>query len=241
MKIIKFKKVKKNKYLLLLENNQEIELTLDIILKYNLLLSKEIIDLDILIEENSENLLYLKVLDYLNKSLRCESEIRKYLNKYTNDYSLIDSIIDKLYTNKLLDNELFIKSYIHDKISFTSDGPIKIKNNLINLELNYSLIDDYLVEYSDIMQLDRINHYISKYLKNNNKSLYKFKQKMYVNLINLGYEKDLVLKCLNNISIDEDKLKEDARNKLINKYSSKYNDSELENIIRKKLYEQGFR
>ena len=241
MKILKYEKKGKNKYKVFLENGEILVLYEDIILKHALLLKKEIDNIELIINENNNHELYDKVLGYINKRIRCESEIRSFLKKYTRDEVYIDELINKLYSNKLLNNELYIKSYIHDKINFTNDGPVKIKKNLIDLEFDSNLIDDLLIEFNEELQIDKINNYIERYLKSNNKSLYAFKQKMLINLINLGYYKENIISCLDKISLDEKNLKEKEKEKLRKKYSKKFSGDELEFVIKRKLYEKGYR
>ena len=133
MKIIKYIKVSKSKYKIILEDNETITLYEDVILKYELLLKKEIIDLNSILEFNKKYELYDKVLSYINKKIRCEREIITYLKKYTEDDNLINEIILKLKSNNVLNEENYITSFIHDKIYLTLDGPVKIKNDLLNL------------------------------------------------------------------------------------------------------------
>ena len=241
MKIKKYIKNGSNKYKIVLENDESIILYEDVILKYELLLKKEISDLDELLKYNSKFELYDKALGFIIKKLRSEVEIRKYLSKYTTNESDIDNIINKLYENNFLNNKLYIKSYINDKFYLSLEGPIKIKNDLINLGFCDYEIEDELVIFSREIILERINKYINKQLKVNKKSLYVFKNKMLLNLINLGYLKNDILSCLNNVFVEESSLKEKEIEKLRKKYSRKYTGYELENIIKRKLYEKGYR
>ena len=241
MKILKYEKVGKNKYKVFLDSGDILTLYEDIILKYELLLTKEIDDKELIEKENNKYELYDRVLGYISKRIRCESEIRTYLKKYTNDLEYIDTIINKLYDKKLLDNELYIKSYIHDKMNFTNDGPLKIKKNLEDLDMDAYLIDDLLIEFNSKLQLEKINNYVEKKLKNNTKSLYTFKQKMLVNLINLGYYKEDIVSVLDKVNFNDSLEREKEIEKLRKKYSKKYEGKELEYFIKRKLYEKGFR
>jgi len=241
MKIKKYIKISKNKYQVILEDDTTLVLYEDIILKFELLLAKEIKDLKTIQEENQKYELYDKVLLYISKKLRSELEIRKYLSKYTTNKEDIDNIIDRLYKNNLLNNKLYLKSYINDKINLTLEGPIKIKNDLINLGFNEFEIDMELVIFDEYLIKEKINKYLSKQLKSNKKSLYVFKNKMLVNLCNLGYSREDILKYLNNISFSDDNLKEKEIEKLRKKYEKKYSGYELEKIIKRKLYEKGYR
>ncbi len=241
MKIKKYKKVGKNKYKVILENEEELVLYEDIILKQELLLKREIEDIKQIEKENNQYELYDKVISLISKRIRCEKEIRNYLKKYTNDLEEIENIIKKLYEDGLLNKELFMKSYLHDKMSFTNDGPLKIKKNLIDFGFNNFEIEDLLIEFNQDLQKEKIKKYIEKNLKSNKKSLYIFKQKMLLNLINLGYEKDDIIKFLDKVSIEEENLKEKEIEKIKKKYSKKYEGIDLDRIIKQKLYEKGFR
>ena len=241
MKIKKYIKVGTNKYKVILSDDTSLVLYEDVILKFNLLLEKEIKDLDLVLSYNEKFSLYDKVLGYISKKNRTEVEVRNYLKKYTSSLEDIDNIINKLYENNILNKENYIKSYINDKIYLSLDGPNKIKNDLINLEFDSYLIEDELVIFNKELIVERINKYINKELKRNSKSLIVFKNKMLVNLSNLGYSKEDILSCLNNITVEETNLKEKEIEKLRKKYSRKYEGFELDMIIKRKLYEKGYR
>ena len=72
-------------------------------------------------------------------------------------------------------------------------------------------------------------------------SEYTFKNKMLLNLLNLGYLKEDIMSYLDNISFDDTSLKEKEYVKLKLKYSKKYSGYELEQVIKRKLYEKGYR
>ena len=106
MKIIKYKKKKNNIYELELENADKIDLYEEVILKFNLLLSK---DLDLnskeIINYNRECEVYYKALKLIKSRTRCKKEIKdKLIKEY--DIELIDRIINKLETQGYI-NELF--------------------------------------------------------------------------------------------------------------------------------------
>ena len=208
MKIKKYIKVGSNKYKVILSDDTSLVLYEDVILKFNLLLEKEIKDLERVLSYNEKFSLYDKVLGYISKRNRSELEVRNYLNKYTSNLEDINNIINKLYENNILNKENYIKSYINDKIYLSLDGPNKIKNDLINLGFDNYLIEDELVVFNKELIIERINKYINKELKRNSKSLIVFKNKMLVNLSNLGYFKEDILSCLNNITVEETNLKE---------------------------------
>ena len=241
MKIIKYIKISNNRYKIILESNETIILYENVILKYELLLKKEISNIEEILKFNQKYTLYDKCLSYINKKNRSEQEVRTYLKKYTTNFEDIEDIILKLKKNNFLNTSLYIKNYIHDKIYLGFDGPLKIKKDLLNLGF---LEDDILLEIKvldDNLIFDRITKYINKHLKINKKSIYAFKNKMLFNLLNLGYLREDIFNCLNNISFDDTSLKQTEYEKLKQKYSKKYKGFELEQIIKKKLYEKGYR
>ena len=240
MRILKYTKISKNKYKLELENKEKIILYEDIILQEELLLKKNIDNLEPILKKNEEYVLYDKTLSYMNKKMRCEKEIRDYLEKYTKNKLVIEEIIKKLKQNHFINEELYLKSFFHDKMNLTMDGPLKIKRDLERLDFSIFQIEDSLEEFKKEQKEDRIKKYIEKQIKRNNKSPYVFKQKMILNLSNLGYEKEDIMNVLDKIEINESSLKEKEQEKLTKKYGKKLQGTELENIVKQKLYEKGY-
>ena len=117
MKIIKFKKMSGNRYKVFLDNNDIIILNENVILDYNLLITKEINDnYEEIKKANNKYYIYDMILKYISKKMRCESEIRKYLKDKNVDEELCNQIIVKLRNNNLLDDRNYIKIYISDKV-----------------------------------------------------------------------------------------------------------------------------
>ena len=83
MKILKFKKQSKDKYKLYLDNNSDITLYEDVIIKNNLLITKEISDelLEALKKQNNDMYAYTLALGYISVKMRSIKEINDYLIK----------------------------------------------------------------------------------------------------------------------------------------------------------------
>ena len=240
MKINKYKKLKSNKYEVTLENNDTIILYEDVILKEELLLKKEIVDLDRITEINNEYEVYEVALRYLNHHVLSVKGMKEYLLKKKYDLQIVDKIVDKLKCKGYLDDEYYAKCYISDHINLSNDGPYKMIKHLEELDITSDIYAQYLSKYNDTWK-DRIEKYINKNLKTNKKSTYFFKSKMLMNLINLGYEKEMINDCLSHIVIDNlDDLKEIEKNKIRKKLERKYSGDELERKIKEKLYQKGF-
>lgn len=240
MKIIKYKKVK-NKYRVYLDN-EEIDLYENIILKYNLLLKKEIDSnlLEIIKEDNKKEEAYESALNYINVKMRSKKEIEKYLKKREYDNNLIHDIISRLEELGLINDENYIKAYISDKINLTNDGPNKIKQNLINEKMNEDLVEKYINEIDKeelIIKLEKLIDKKIPTIKNCTGNVLKYKITNY--FINLGYNKYMIEDILDKKNLTNNNGEKEYI-KLYNKYSKKYEGYELESIIRQKLYQKGF-
>ena len=240
MKISKYKKLKSNKYEVTLEDESKLVLYEDVILKEELLLKKDIDDINRLTDINNEYEIYDIALKYLNHHVTSVKGMKDYLLKKKYGLQEVDKAVDKLTCKGYLNDEYYAKSYISNQVNLSNDGPLKIKKHLDDHDISYQIYRKYLNNYSDVWQ-DKINKYINKNLKTNKKSTYFFKNKMLINLINLGYEKEMINDSLNKITIDNlDKLKNDEKEKIRKKLSRKYSGDELERKIREKLFQKGF-
>lgn len=241
MKIIKYKKVKNSSYEIILEDNSKIVLNEDLILQEELLLKKEINDIKNLLEKNKKYEIYTDSLNYLNHKLRTKQELKEYLEK--KDYQekdIINNII-KLESQGYLNDYRYTEYFIKDRINLSLDGPNKIKDSLEKLGVETDIINEYLYNIDNKTWFDRIEKYVSKQLKSNKKSSYVFKNKMLINLMNLGYFKEDINECLSRISItNQDDLKEKEKEKLIKKMSKKYTGVILDRKVKEKLYQKGF-
>lgn len=239
MEIKSYKKIKSNIYEVQIDN-KNIKLYDDTIIKYNLLLTKNINkqNYNEMIKYNEKLEAYYISLKYISTKLRCQTEITKYLAKKNYSKEIINNTIERLYKEKYLNDELYIKSYINDKIKFSQDGPIKIKRNLTNLGLKEELIDKYL----DIDIKSRIIKIIDKKVKTN-KKLTKYKLQINISnyLTNLGYQREDFIEYLSKIEVNNKEFIEKDINKLVNKYKNKYNKDELIFIIKNKLYQKGYK
>jgi len=239
MKVLKYKKIK-NKYKVYFDNNLTIDLYEDTILKYNLLLKKDIDDktLDDMIAFNNKEEIYFNTLKYINIKIRSKEEIYKYLEKKNYDIKDINEIISRLEKENIINDEVYIRSYIHDRFNLSSEGPLKIKYSLNNMDNN--LVEKYISEISEediINKLDKLVDKKIKSIKNYSGNVLKMKILNYFS--NLGYSKEDVEKVLSTKNIKNDNgIKE--YNKLYNKYSKKYEGYELEKIIASKLYSKGY-
>lgn len=243
MKIKKFTKLRNGMYKILLEEKEFI-IHEDLILKYNLLLTKEVTDENIeeLGRENRKYEVYEIALNELKKRLRSKKELEEILTKKEIPLPTIKDCINKLINQGYLNDEIYAESYVHDKILLTSDGPLKIEKELSRNDIEQDTIRKAILQYTDEIEEEKITKIINKHLKSNKKSKTAFQIKMKQHLITtLGYHSYLVDSLLSNIDIDDRDIYQKEYNKLYKKLSKKYEGTTLEYKIKEKLYQKGFR
>lgn len=244
MKIIKFTKKKDGMYSLLLEDNDLILVHEDLILKYGLLLHKEIDD-ETRFQIEQENLNYTAksvALKYITTRFRSEKEIREHLNKKGVNKDIVDVVINDLKREGYVNDESFAEMFIHDKINLSMDGPFKVRKELQNLGIKESIINEKIELFTKNIEKEKINKIIDKQLKtNHNKSNYMLKNKILNYLNNNGYDSALSISVFEskNLASDKDIARKEYE-KLYKKLSTKYSGSELEFKIKQKMYQKGF-
>ena len=240
MKIISIKK-QNNKYKIKLEGNVTLETYDDVIIKNNILYKKEIDEKlkKIIEEENKYYDTYNEIVKLINKKLRSEKEIKEIMNK--KEIKNQEEIIKKLKQSNLINDELYTKAFIHDRISFSNDGINKIKNELQNQGIEDNIIENELNKIDKEEQNKKLEKLINKKIKTNTKYSEKIiKQKLINYFINLGYYKEDIIKILDNTKTNNNEIIKKEYNKLINKYKSKYDEEKLKYIVKQKLYQKGY-
>lgn len=242
MKIKKYTKLKGNKYKVLID---DLEVTIydDVIVKYELLRKKDIDDklFNDIMNYNDQLEAYYKAIKYITKKMRTEKEVFDYLDKEYKK-SVINNTIIMLKDEGYLNEEIYLKCYIDDKISLSNEGPNKIKKDLIKLGLDEEKINLAIEEIDDEIWLDKIDKILKKKINSNkNYGINKLKEKLIYDLSNLGYYRWMCEEQINNLSFkkdDEILLKE--YNKVYNNLVKKYGDKELKFKIINKLLTKGF-
>ena len=244
MKILKYKKLKDNKYEIELDNGISLKLYDDVIVKYNLLIKKNITDIELedINKYNDSLVSYYKALKYITKKLRSEKEIRNYLGKEF-DQKVVDDVIDKLNKQGYLDKNVYIKSYVIDHFNLSNDGPYKIKNDLVNLDfLEYDVLLE-LDNIDDEEWLDKLKKIITKRIKVNHQyGNNKLKEKLLYEMGNLGYPKWMIEEVYTRVDFSSDNnllIKE--FDKWYLKLSKKYSDNMLYYQLKNKLLSKGFK
>lgn len=243
MKLEKIVKLKNGKYKLYLDNKEVITTFDDVILKNNLLFNKEI-DNELyskIINENNYYELLNSCIKRISRRLRSEKEIKNYLEKKTNDIHLIEYIIVELKQKNYINDLLFTKAYLSDKLALTNSGVNKIKSELYNLGIEEEIINDVLENNNIKNDPKKLENMIKKKIKLNNKYSNNYlKQKILNDMINLGYDREEIINILDQNIKDDKDIYEKEYKKLYEKLKKKYQGTELEYQINQRLYRKGF-
>lgn len=244
MKIEKFKKRPNGLYTIYLDNFNSYDFYEEIILKYELLLTKNIEEdeLNEIIKDNKNYESYYDALKTLKRTIKTKEEIRKLLTEKKYSKENITFAINTLEKQGYLNDKNYAKSYVHNCIITTTKGPKKI---ILELEKKGIKEEDYkeaLEEYTESIEKEKIEKLVSKKIKSNhNKSAKILKQKLLQDLTNNGFHQDIIKEVLNSTAIEEnDDIAKKEYQKYYNKLSKKYSGKELEYKLKQKMYSLGF-
>ena len=240
MKIKTIKKTK-TKYEIEFEDGTKINTYDEVIIKNNILYKKELEKEMIQNIENQNKFYetYYETLKFIKKKIRSEYEIIEFLKE--KECKDKEKIIQKLKDQKLINDKLYTRAYIHDKISFSQEGPEKIKKHLINNKIKEEIIEEELNKIDKQEINKKLEKLIIKKLNSNTKYSNKMiTQKLINYFTTLGYEKNDILYIINNNIEEDNEIIKKEYNKLIKKLERKYSDNELKQKIKQKLFQKGF-
>ena len=243
MKIIKFIKNKNGMYTLELDNNLKIKIHEDLILKYDLLLSKEVTDdtLEVINNENRIYEVYEIALKYINTKLRSNKELKNYLKNKGYDIDVVDEVLNMLKEQNYIDDKYYANSYVHDRMVLSNEGPNKIKEYLSNQGISYEVIEEAISSYKPELEKEKIDKIVDKQIRlNNNKGGVVLKKKIQMYLLNLGYNYDLINDVLNSKNFVSKDIYKKEYEKAYKDLSKKYSGKELEYKLKQKMYQKGF-
>lgn len=241
LKITKYKKSTNGKYKVYLEDGRELSLYEETILKFELLLKKEVTDIPKINEYNLEWDVYYVALKSIKSRFKSVHDTREFLVKKEYPIELIDKAIDRLVKQGYLNDDSFTKGFINSQIVTTSNGPYKIRRELSDKGISSKIIDDNIDVFDDRLQIERINKLASKMLRSNRtRGGSVLRKKITTDLVNMGYDAELIYKVLTNFSFNDTKeIAEREYNKLYKKYSKKYEGEELNYRIKQAMYQKG--
>lgn len=243
MEIKNIRKLKNGKYELTLISGDKVITYDEVIIKNNLLYKKDITskEIDEIEKLNTFYDIYNKAIKHISKKMRSTKEIKEYLEGYDLSGKEEEELINKLKKIGMINDEMYVKAYVSDKIHLSSDGPNKIKNELLKNNIKGEIIDEELSKIDEEELINKVKRIINKKVRTSKTSSYNTRQKIYLELTNLGYSKELIDKCYNDDRDDESFLERDF-NKIYKDVSRKETDeNKIYLKIKQKLYQKGYK
>lgn len=244
VQVEKYKKMRDGKYKVSFSNGKEMDLYEEVILKYELLLKKEIDTKKILgmIDYNQECDAYYAALKYLKTRLRSYKEVFDLLKKKEYPLTIITKVLDRLLEQGYLNDSQYASSFLHEQLLTTSRGPNKICYELTKKGISQDIILEVISSYSDEMELEKIRKIIHKMVKSNrNRSTLMLKRKIEQDLLQQGFHRHNIQTVMEEVSISSsEEIRKREYDKLYRKLSSKYSGEALEYQIKQKMYQKGF-
>jgi regulatory protein len=237
------KKLSGSKYKLIFDNKLELTLYEEVIVN-NVLLIGKYIDNDLMDKikiDNQRATIYNQSLSYIEVRRRSEEEIRSYLIKKGYNNQEIEECIVRLKKDDLINDYDFTIAYINDKLNMSNDGVNKIRKNLINFNISENIIDEVLSKVDFANQDEKIDKLINKQMRLNSKYTGNMlKNKILNYMINLGYDRDIIIEKIENMDFNSKSDINKEYQKLYKKYSNKYSGYKLDMTIKQKLYQKGY-
>lgn len=243
MKIDKITKNKNGKYKIVFDNKESITTYDDVILNNGILFKKELSSEEINKITNDSNYydVYNKTIKFISVKMRSEKEIIKFLEKKEITVQEKGQIILKLKEIKLINDEKFAHAYFQDRINLSNDGPDKIKQDLINNDISDSIIEEIYDKLDQATIYEKLDKLIQKKIKiNHSKSNFMLKQKIVYDMVNMGYDKTMIIDILEKRLTNNTNIINNEYLKLKHKLSKKFSEEELERKIIQKLQQKGF-
>ncbi len=242
MVIKSIKKMSSGKYQIIFDNNVKLITYDEVLLKNNLLYKKELTTEEIneINKANGYYNVYSNITKFVTRKMRSMKEVTEYLDKYDLDIKEKENLIKTLKENGLLNDNRFIKAFISDRLYLSNDGPYKIKNDLLKHNLNEEDIDNEIANINEEDVLNKLKKLVSKRTKGSKGSLFNIKQKVYYDMYNLGYSKDMIDSVF-IVDLDDSSSLEKDFNKFYKDIIKKEKDeNKIYLKVKQKLYQKGY-
>ncbi|MDO4789711.1 MAG: regulatory protein RecX [Porphyromonas sp.] len=151
--------------------------------------------------------LLLKAAKYSLSGEKCTSQLREKLQTWSPGIAedQLSAIIEKLCTERYIDEERYAAAFVSDKHRFNKWGAVRIAMELKSRGIDKSIIDNALSEISSgewletaVTLLQQRSRVLSA------KSPYELRSKLYRWLYAKGYPSDIVSKALEKLDLSDD-------------------------------------
>lgn len=203
----------KNRYQMILSNDEKVTVSEDTIVAFRLLKGQELSEEEVqAVKEHAGFQVGLeRALNYLSYQLRTEKEINDYLIKQEIEYAQRQQIKEKLKELNLLDDQIYGDSYVRTQIRIGDKGPAVLRQKLKQKGLSDEHIDHALESNYDYeTQLAMALTVMEKLEKRqHHKSHREIKQKLQQGLMTKGFSSDVIQEALASRSEEFDEAAEE--------------------------------
>lgn len=245
MKITKLEK-KKRLYLLEIDHDTQLYITEDTLVRFMLSKDKMITPGELAEIQTFAQLSYGKdlALYHLSFKQRTRKEVQLYLEKYEIEASIIPQILDNLETDKWIDDQKYVETYLYQNQLSGDKGPQVLKQKLSQKGIPLSLIEEGLQEIDFSPIAERVAQKLAKTYTHKlpHRAL---QDKLLQSLLNKGFTYSQAQTAVQNLELEsddelEDQLMQKELEKQYRKYSRKYEGYDLRQRLTQALMRKGY-
>lgn len=144
-----------------------------------------------------------KAMAYCSKMERCKYDMQKKFYNWGIGTDISDGLIDTLVKEDFINEERFLSAYVRGKFLYNKWGRVKLKYSLKLKNFSDDQIDNAFDSY---INEDEYQKLVQEQIEKRNKSIdikskYERKAKLIRFAQGRGYETELALQCVDNLSV----------------------------------------
>ncbi|MGM8216298.1 recombination regulator RecX [Bacillaceae bacterium W0354] len=254
MKISKITRQKKNKsrYNIFTETDGVEEFTFsvheDLLIRFHLRKDMQLTEGEIkqFKEQDAIYRYYAMAINYLSYRMRSKEEVARYLKEKEASDDDIKIVMEKLENERLLDDLEFSNAFVRTKVNTSSNGPLKVKQELLQKGVAAPIAEQALESYTAEEEIDKATKLVQKKLQSNRRKSFK-EQAMQLkqSLMQKGFTQEAIEIAFQQVEVDDD---EELENEALRyqgekawaKYSRKHEGYMLIQKVKGALYQKGF-
>ncbi|WP_067840797.1 recombination regulator RecX [Amphibacillus sediminis] len=188
---------------------------------------------------------YSQALVYLGYRVRSVQEMRGYLVEKEYHPEQVTLIINRLISEKLLDDHAFAVAFVDTRKQTSTKGPQSIKRELTEKGVAQTIINQALTRYTFEEQIAKVQKWLAKQSKRTSRQSHRQTQLKYKQtLMQKGFELDVIEQALANANDYNNEEEWNAivyqGKKAFERYSRKTEGFQLVQKVKGFLYQKGF-
>ena len=245
--IIKVIQLKNQQYQLVFDSGRKLIVFESVLIKEQLLKGTQMtanfiqkVEQEMQLERN-----YQLALNYLSYQMRTMKEVQQYLTQREVPVEMQRVIMQKLQAQHFVDDLNYAKQYVAMQKRTQDQGPMQIKNKLLQKGVDLNFIEEALQDFDDESLYHNALAVARKTQKKyHNKTIKEAKNKITQRLLTKGYPLSLAKQVVDELEFTIDLETEwemlvKYGDKLWKKYS-KYDDYKRQEKVKQSLYQKGY-